>query len=132
VRSHRLVSQHTFLAKVFSRLDEIECDVGPVAVGEAAVTVAIDAAFTDRAVACLAADGEVHVASDRAVVGVIGDAEVLENGGIAEVFAELAAASTPVRCAGLGAVGSTVAFVVDAARLSETVQLLHHRFFPAR
>ncbi len=132
VRSHRLVSQHTFLAKVFARLDAIECDVGPVAVGEAAVTVAIDAAFTDRAVACLAADGEVHVAANRAVVGVIGDAEVLQNGGIAEVLAEVATLHTPVRCAGLGAVGSTVAFAIDAERLSETVQLLHRRFFALR
>ena len=132
VHSHRLVSQHTFLAKVFAKLDEIECDVGPVAVGEAAVTVAIDAAFSDRAVEGLAADGEVQVATDRAVVGVIGDAEVLENGGIAEVLAEVATSGIPVRCAGLGAVGSTVAFAVDAERLSETVQLLHRRFFTAR
>ena len=132
VRSHRLVSQHTFLAKVFARLDAVECDVGPVAVGEAAVTVAIDAAFIERAVECLAADGDVHVASDQAVVGVIGDAQLLQGGGIAEVLAEVATSSTPVRCAGLGAVGSTVAFAVDAERLRETVQLLHSRFFALR
>lgn len=132
VQSHRLVSQHRFLAKVFARLNEIECDVGPVAVGEAAVTVAIDAAYSDQAALCLAADGEVHVAKDRAVVGVIGDAEVLEKGGIAEVLGEVASSGAPVRCAGLGAVGSTVAFAVEEDRLRETVQLLHRRFFDAR
>ena len=132
VHSHRLVSQYTFLANVFSKLDEIECDVGPVAVGEAAVTVAIDSAFSERVVERFSVDGEVQVVADCAVVGVIGDAEVLENGGIAEVLAEVATSNTPVRCAGLGAVGSTVAFAVDADRLSETVQLLHRRFFTAR
>ena len=72
------------------------------------------------------------MAANRAVVGVIGDAEVLQNGGIAEVLAEVATLHTPVRCAGLGAVGSTVAFAIDAERLSETVQLLHRRFFALR
>jgi aspartate kinase len=130
VHSHRLVPQHAFLAKVFARLHAIECDVGPVAVGEAAVTVAIDAAFTDRAAESLADYGEVRIASERAVVGVIGDAVMLENGGIADVLAQLANSGIAVRCAGLGAVGSTVAFVVPAEQLTETVQLLHHRFFP--
>ena len=129
VHSHRLLPQHAFLAKVFARLDAIECDVGPVAVGEAAVTVAIDAAFLTRATQALAGYGEVQIASERAVVGVIGDAAVLENGGIADVLAELAKSAIPVRCAGLGAVGSTVAFAVPAERLTETVQLLHRRFF---
>lgn len=129
VRSHRLVPQHAFLAKVFTGLDAIECDVGPVAVGEAAVTVAVDSAFANRAVQILCAEGEVHIASERAVVGVIGDAPMLENGGIAEVLAELASSDIPVRCAGLGALGSTVAFAVEASCLTQTVQLLHHRFF---
>jgi aspartokinase len=64
-------------------------------------------------------------------VGVIGDASVLENGGIADVLAELAKAGVSVRCAGLGALGSTVAFAVHADRLTETVRLLHSRFFSA-
>lgn len=131
VHSHRLVPQHAFLAKVFARLHAIECDVGPVAVGEAAVTVAIDAAFTERAAESMADYGEVQIASGRAVVGVIGDAVMLENGGIADVLAQLANYGISVRCAGLGAVGSTVAFVVPAEQLTETVQLLHRRFFPA-
>lgn len=131
VRSHRMLPHHAFLANVFTKLHEMECDVGPVAVGEAAVTVAIDDAFAERAVASLASEGDVQVASERAVVGVIGDASVLENGGIADVLAELAKAGVSVRCAGLGALGSTVAFAVHADRLTETVRLLHSRFFSA-
>ncbi|MFN3243152.1 MAG: aspartate kinase [Planctomycetota bacterium] len=131
VRSHRLVPQHAFLAKVFSKLDDIECDVGPVAVGEAAVTVAVEEPFAERAAARLQGHGEVQQTSGRAVVGVIGDASVLENGGIGEVLSELARAGIAVRCAGLGALGSTVAFAVASERLTETVQLLHRRFFSA-
>lgn len=129
VRSHRLLPQHAFLASVFQKLHEAECDVGPVAVGEAAVTIAIDDAFAERIAARLASEGDVQVASERAVVGVIGDASVLETGGIADVLAELAKSGISVRCAGLGALGSTVAFAVDAERLTETVRLLHSRFF---
>lgn len=129
VRSHRLVPQHAFLAKVFARLDAIECDVGPVAVGVAAVTVAVDESMVASVVKRLESDGDVQIASERAVVGVIGDASVLENGGISEVLTELSNASIPVRCAGLGALGSTVAFAVEASRLTDTVQLLHRRFF---
>lgn len=131
VRSHRLLPQHAFLANVFTKLHEMECDVGPVAVSEAAVTVAIDDAFVERMATSLASEGDVQVASERAVVGVIGDASVLENGGIADVLKELARAGISVRCAGLGALGSTVAFAVDAERLTETVRLLHSRFFSA-
>lgn len=131
VRSHRMRSQHAFLAKIFHKLDEMECDVGLVAVGEAAVTVAIDEGFAERVAAVLASDGAVEIAPGRAVVGVIGDASVLENGGIADVLAELAKAGVSVRCAGLGALGSTVAFAVAAEQLTDTVRLLHNRFFPA-
>jgi len=131
VRSHRMRSQHAFLAKVFDKLDEMECDVGLVSVGEAAVTLAIDEGFAERVADVLASDGAVEIAPDRAVVGVIGDASVLENGGIADVLAELAKAGVSVRCAGLGALGSTVAFAVAAEQLTATVRLLHDRFFRA-
>ena len=130
VRSHRLLPQHAFLARIFAELHEMECDVGPVAVGEAAVTIAIDDANVGRIAASLASLGDVQIASERAVVGVIGDAAVLENGGIADVLKEMVGADISVRCAGLGALGSTVSVAVAAERLTETVRLLHSRFFP--
>jgi aspartokinase len=74
--------------------------------------------------------GDVQIASERAVVGVIGDAAELENGGIADVLKEMVGADISVRCAGLGALGSTVSVAVAAERLTETVRLLHSRFFP--
>ena len=43
----------------------------------------------------------------------------------------LAEAGIALRCVGLGAHASTVAFVVAAADLARTVRLLHERFFPA-
>jgi len=130
VTSQRLLPQHAFLARVFDGLHRIACDVGPVAVSEAAVTIAVEFPLAECVAEQLRRLGEVHVAPECAVVGVIGDAEVLEGGGIADVLSQLAAAGIPVRCAGLGARGSTVAFAVDAARLTDTVRLLHRRFFP--
>jgi len=132
VRSHRLLPQHAFLARVFARLDEVACEVSPVAVGVAAVTVAIDDASAERVAASLANLGDVRITPERAVVGVIGDAAALEGDGIADALQEMANAGISVRCAGLGALGSTASFVVDASRLTEAVRLLHDRFFPAR
>ncbi|MCK5943748.1 MAG: aspartate kinase [Planctomycetes bacterium] len=132
VRSHRLVPQHAFLAKVFQELDEAECDVGPVAVAEAAVTVAVEAPLAERAARRLRGRGEVQIEPGRAVVGVIGDASVLESGGIGQVLDELTGAGIAVRCAGLGALGSTVALTVESDRLADAVRLLHRRFFPDR
>jgi aspartate kinase len=129
VRSRRLLPKHSFLARVFEKLDAISCDVGPVAVGEAAVTVAIDSDEADRAGQALSEEGEVQIAPEQAVIGVIGDIQLLENGGVAGVLAEMAKSGIAVRCAGLGAIGSTVAFAVDASHLTEAVQVLHSRFF---
>jgi aspartokinase len=131
VTSSRLVPQHTFLARVFAELDELQCDVGPVAVAEAAVTFAVEHGRLAGLAARLQAIGEVQVARDLAVVGVVGDPAALQARGAADVLATLAAAGIAPRCAGQGALGSTVAFVVPAADLARTVALLHQRFFPA-
>ena len=129
VTSERLLPQHAFLARLFNGLHELECDVGPVAVGEAAVTVAVPfdvhTAVADR----LAGLGHCTVAPECSVVGVLGDAETLEHGGIADVLSELGRAHVRLRCAGLGARGSTVAFAVESARMTDAVRLLHNRFF---
>lgn len=132
VRSQRLVPQHTFLSEVFSGLDELGCDVGPVTVGEAAVTVAVEVASVDRAAAALAGHGDVEVASDRAVVGVIGDATLAGHGGIDGVLAALKRGGVEAECAGLVTIGSAVAFSVRAQQLGETVRLLHEQFFCKR
>lgn len=132
VTSQRLEPQHAFLARVFQLLDELQCDVGPVAVAEAAVTFAVDPGTADAVLARLAAVGDVRVERDHAVVGVVGDPAAFERGGAAEVLATLAKAGVVVRCAGQGALDSTVAFVVAAADLKRTVALLHERFFPSR
>ena len=130
VASQRLVPQHAFLARLFAELDELECDVGPVAVSEAAVTIAVDGALADPVMARLRQLGDVRIERDQAVVGVVGDPRAIENGGAGQVFATLAESSIAVRCAGLGAHGGTVAMVVAADRLRAAVAALHGRFFP--
>lgn len=130
VTSQRLLPQHAFLARVFQELDELQCDVGPVAVAEGAVTFAVDAPLADAVTRRLAASGDVRVEPGQAMVGVIGDPAAFERGGAAEVLATLATAGVVVRCAGQGALDSTVAFVVARADLHRTVRLLHQRFFP--
>jgi hypothetical protein len=47
--------------------------------------------------------------------------------GVADATTALAGAGIALRCAGQGAGGSTFAFVVNAADLGATVQLLHER-----
>ncbi len=130
VRSQRLVPQHAFLARVFAELAELQCDVGPVAVSEAAVTFAIDSGLMAMALPRLQALGDLRIAADQAVVGVVGDRRAIENGGAAAVLTTLAGAGIEVRCAGQGSHGGTVAFVVAASDLARTVVLLHARFFP--
>jgi aspartate kinase len=129
VTSQRLQPQHTFLAKVFGELAELQCDVGPVAVAEAAVTFAVDPAFAEPVQAALQGLGEVAIERGQAVVGVVGEAAALARGGAAELLTALAAAGIDVRCAGQGALGGTFACVVAAAALERTVALLHERFF---
>ena len=131
VTSQRMVPQHTFLAKVFAELAELQCDVGPVATAEAAVTFAVDPAVAEAVAARLRLLGDARVEGGHAVVGVVGDPAAFESGGAALVLTTLAQAGIAVRCAGQGALDSTVAFVVDAADLQRTVALLHARFFPA-
>ena len=128
--SQRLVPQHAFLAKVFAELAELQCDVGPVAVADSAVTFAIEPAAADAAAARLATFAEVCIERDQAVVGVVGDPQAIASGVAAAALATLATKGIAVRCAGPGAVASTFAFVVAAGALRETVALLHARFFP--
>jgi aspartate kinase len=130
VASQRLVPQHAFLARLFAELDELECHVGPVAVSEAAVTIAVDGAEAELMTARLRSLGDVRIERDQAVVGVVGDPRVIENGGAGQVFATLAERAITVRCAGLGAHGGTVAMVVPAGQLRAAVAALHERFFP--
>lgn len=130
VASQRLVPQHAFLARVFSELHELQSDVGPVAVSEAAVTFALDGPAADTALGRLCAQGDVRIERDQAVVGVVGDPHAIGTGGAAVVFTALAAAGIPVRCAGQGALGGTLAMAVPQAELRRTVTLLHERFFP--
>ncbi len=130
VTSQRMVPQHAFLARVFRELHELQSDVGPVAVSEAAVTVALDGPAADVAMGRLCSLGDVRIERDQAVVGVVGDPHAIETGGAAVVFAVLAAAGIPVRCAGQGALGGTLAMVVPRAHLQRTIAMLHERFFP--
>jgi aspartate kinase len=131
VTSPRVVPAHSFLARVFAELSELQCDVGPVAVSEAAVTFALDRGVWTAACARLQAVGEVTSEDDQAVVGVVGDAQAIEAGAAAAALATLAEAGIAVRCAGQGAHASTAAVVVAAADLARTVALLHERFFSA-
>jgi len=129
VSSQRLVPQHAFLARVFAELHELSADIGPVAVSEAALTLALDEATAEAALTRLGALGEVRIERDQAVVGVVGDPRAIEAGGAAAVFAALSAAGIPVRCGGQGAHGGTLAIVVPSSELRRTVTLLHERFF---
>lgn len=128
--SQRLVPQHAFLAKVFAELAEMQCDVGPVAVAESAVTFAIEPAAAEAVAARLSTFAEVSIERNQAVVGVVGDPRAIAAGVAADALATLAAHRIAVRCAGQGALASTFAFVVAAASLRESVSLLHARFFP--
>jgi aspartate kinase len=130
VTSARLVPQHTFLARVFAELAELQCDVGPVAVAEAAVTFAVEPAAAAAVAERLSTFADVQLEAGQAVVGVVGDPAAFETGGAAMVLATLQQAGIPVRCAGQGALDSTVAFVVAADDLARTVTVLHARCFP--
>lgn len=132
VRSQRLVPQHTFLSEVFCDLDGLGCDVGPVTVREAAVTVVVADGDVERAAAAIAGHGEVDIVSDRAVVGVIGDAALTDHGGIDGVLATLKRGGVEAACAGLVTVGNAVAFSVAARQLRATLELLHDLFFSSR
>lgn len=131
VTSQRLVPQHSFLARVFGELDQVGGDVSAIAVAEAAVTLGVEPALADAVASHLEPHGDVRVESGQALVGVVGDPAALQAGRAADVLVTLAAAGIAVRCAGQGALGSTMACVVPAADLPRAVALLHARFFPA-
>ena len=132
VRSQRFVPQHAFLAKVFAELAEVACDVGPIAIAEAAMAFAVEAALAETVRSRLAAHCGVEVERGHAVVGVVGDERALATNGTAGVFAVLAENGIAVRCAGQGASAGTIAFVVREGDLARTVQLLHAKFFAER
>jgi aspartate kinase len=129
VQSDRLVSQHAFLGRVFGELTTLHGELGPVAVSEAAVTIAVDRHAAGPAAARLGLLGEVVCEPDRAVVGVVADVAAIEHGAAAAVFDTLQKQSIPVRCAGQGARGGTLAVVVAETDLPRTVRALHQRFF---
>ncbi|MFK7738982.1 MAG: aspartate kinase [Planctomycetota bacterium] len=132
VRSHRLLPQHDFLARVFGQLAEAQCDVGPVAVGEASIAFAVEQVQVERAQQVLKRLGSVEATLDQALVGVLGMRERLEGGLLADVLRHLGDAEILVRCAGLGPVGTTAAIVVANERAGEAVRLLHAKFLGGR
>jgi aspartate kinase len=132
VRSQRFVPQHAFLARVFAELAEVACDVGPIAIAEAALAFAVETAMTDAVRARLGSSFAVEIERGHAVIGVVGDAQALANDGTAAVFAVLSQNGIAARCAGQGASAGTIAFVVRETDLARTVQLLHAKFFTER
>ncbi len=130
VQSSRFVAQHTFLAGVFADLAQLQCDVGPVAIADGAITFAVDDAQVGSVVARVH-HGDIAAEPDRAVVALIGEPAMLGRSGIAELTAVLAEAGIALQCAGQGARGSSFAFVIPKADLARAVALLHARFFPA-
>jgi len=70
--------------------------------------------------------GEVEVRGDRAIVGVVGSR--LAEGAARRVALEAMAEWEPELLA-LGSSGASLAAIVTAERLTETVRGLHHRFF---
>lgn len=129
VMSDRLEEQHTFLARLFTDLKEQGCNVGPVAISEAAVTFAAEEAICESMPERLGSLGTVRIERGRAVVGVVGDASAIEQDRAAVVLLTLANAGIRVQCAGQGARGGTVAVVIAEDRLREAVTVLHDRFF---
>ena len=125
VRSQRLVPQHTFLSDVFRVLDAVGCEAGPVAVGEAAVTVAVEDAHVDAVVEMLGGYGEVDATVGRAVVGLIGDVALEGLGGISGVLDALRRSGIPADFSGLVTMGSGVTLSVPADQLVATVEFLH-------
>lgn len=131
VRSQRLLPQHAFLARVFDELARAEIDACSIAVGEAAVTFAVEAAAAELLLAPLGAAGDVAIERDQAVIGVVGRGLAIRAGAAAAVLDALARARVPVRCTTQGADGSTLAVVVAAAEVAKAVRTLHDRFFAA-
>ena len=129
VTSDRLVPQHAFLARLFTELHGERCDVGPIAVSEAAVTFAVESGAVAAMPARLDGLGEVLIEPDRAVVGVVGQHCAMEGHRAAAVLSALATAGIRVQCAGQGARGGTVAVVIDVRELRQAVSVLHDRFF---
>ena len=125
VRSQRLVPQHAFLSDVFRGLAAVGCDVGPVAIGEATVTVAVEDAHAGEVVEVLGRHGDVDAAAGHAVVGLIGDASLDVLGGISGVLGSLTRAGITATCSGLVNMGSGVALSVPSDQLVATVQFLH-------
>ena len=125
VRSQRLVPQHTFLSKVFRGLEEVGCEAGPIVVGEAAVTVAVEDAHVTEVVEALGRSGDVEAVSGRAVVGLIGDVGLEGFGGIGGVLDVLGRAGISAAFSGVVTMGSAVALSVPADQLVATVALLH-------
>ena len=125
VRSQRLVPQHAFLSDVFRGLDAVGCEVGPVAIAEAAVTVAVEDVHAGEVVDALGRHGDVDAAAGRAVVGLIGDASLGGLGGISGVLGALTRAGISATCSGLVNMGSGVALSVPSDQLVATVQFLH-------
>jgi len=128
VKSDRLVAQHAFLARLFTELHGERCDVGPVAVSEAAVTFTVGSAAAAAMAARLDGLGEVLVEPGCAVVGVVGEDRTIAGDRAAVVLSTLAAAGIRVQCAGQGARGGTVAVVIDENELRQAVTVLHDRF----
>jgi len=125
VRSQRLVPQHAFLSDVFRGLDAVGCEVGPVAIAEAAVTVAVEDVHAGEVVDALGRHGDVDAAAGRAVVGLIGDVSLGGLGGISGVLGALTRAGISATCSGLVNMGSGVALSVPSDQLVATVQFLH-------
>ena len=125
VRSQRLVPQHVFLSDVFQGLETVGCEVGPVAISEAAVTAAVEDVHASEVVDVLGRYGDVDAAAGRAVVGLIGAASLKGLGGISGVLGALKRAGISATCSGLVNMGSGVALSVPSDQLVATVQLLH-------
>ncbi len=128
VRSLRMLMAHGFLNAIFEVFDRFEIAIDLVTTSEVSVSLTLD---DDRrlaeAVAALSAFGEVRVASERAIVCLVGEG-LSESPGVA-ARALGALGNIRVEMLSQGASEINLSLVVAAANAEEAVRRLHHEFF---
>lgn len=130
VTTPRMLQGHGFLAKIFNVFAKYKLVIDLVSTSEVSVSVTVDDSRNlGAALEELRTFADVVVEREKAIVCVVGDG-IRHTPGIAgEIFSALRDAGVNVLMISQGASKINIAFVVEDADCTKTVQALHRRFF---
>ena len=128
IKSSRMLMAYGFLRKVFEIFEDFKTPIDMITTSEVAVSITIDDnRHLEQIVEHLKAYGNVEVAGNKTIVGVVGLVDADDPGYAMRLFSALS--DIPIRMISYGASAHNVSFLINTEDKIKTLKALHNGLF---